>query len=92
MHYKSFAKILRATILGELFFVATSEPRMILLLFLKFGLNAAVLHFLKNSSSVIFLRVFKVYVICLYIFTVQDWLFLETPLSGCFRPGTIFFS
>ena len=73
----SFAKNIENNYFAELLLVAACEPQMILILFLKFGLlslDAVVLHFLKNSSSVFF-KVFKVQVICLYIFTISDQLF-----------------
>ena len=54
------------------------------------SLDAVVLQFLKNSSSVFF-KGFQI-VSNLSFLQFRISCFLERPLSGCFRPATIVFS
>ena len=73
--------------------VANSESRELLLFtwnIAYLSLDAAVLQFLKNSSSV-FSKGFQT-VSNLSFPQFKISCFLERPLSGCFRPATIVFS
>ena len=73
--------------------VANSEPQVILFFswnLAYLSLDAVVLQFLKNSSSVFF-KGFQI-VSNLSFLQFRISCFLETPLSGCFRPATIVFS
>ena len=73
--------------------VANSEPRVILFFswnLTYLTLDAVVLQFLKNSSSVFF-KCFQI-VSNLSFLQFRISCFLETPLSSCFRPATIVFS
>ena len=86
MHQKSFAKNIESNYFAELLLVATSETRMILILF--FSVN---LHFLKKSSSVFFSGFQVVSYLSMHFYN-PGLAVLETPLSGYFRPATIVFS
>ena len=69
------------------------EPRVILFFswnLAYLSLDAVVLQFLKNSSSVFF-KGFQI-VSNLSFLQFRISCFLERPLSGCFRPATIVFS
>ena len=95
MDSKSFAKNIENNYFAEILLVATSEPRMILILFLKFDLFEPRPG-ISALSSKFLIGLFQGFSSCklsdftFLLFTISC--FLETPLSGCFRPATITFS
>ena len=77
----------------KLILAANSEPWVILFFSWNLdylSLDAVVLQFLKNSSSVFFKGFQTVSNLSFPQFRISC--FLERPLSGCFRPATIVFS